>query len=168
MFIHSNCNHAITIALDKGRIHAIYFGAKRGHKAIPMISSISGGSFRFENSGFIETFQNLPPTPEILNLLRNPHSSNESNSIFPSPISNKEAARKEQKDALCQKLKSLFTKYMGPIAEIVFDDIADEIGDLCSTPQLTHDLINKLSEEIESTTEMDEFKKQAHLLFKTF
>jgi hypothetical protein len=162
MFIHSNCNHAITIAIAKGRIHTIYFGAKRGRKAIPLISSISGGSYRFEISDFVETSQNLPPTPEVLNLLRNPQTSNESNSILPPPLTSKETVRIEQKDTLCQELKSLFAMHMGPIADIVFDDIVDEVGDFCSTPQLTNDLINKLSEEIENTAEMKEFKNKAY------
>ena len=72
LFIHSDCNHAITFALDAGRIFAVFHGARRGRKAIPMISNISGGTYKFESSSLNNLSQELPSTPKILNLLRTP------------------------------------------------------------------------------------------------
>ncbi|MES9970089.1 MAG: hypothetical protein ABW092_08650 [Candidatus Thiodiazotropha sp.] len=164
LFIHSESNRAITIALDKGRIHALYFGARRGRKAIPLISGITGGSYRLELSDLVEAFHDLPPTHEILNLLRNPEINNRPRPTVSSPhASHVEAIQEEKKEILCQKLKSLLAEHMGPIAEIVFDDTVDEIGDFCSTPQLTQDLINKLSEEIDNPNEVEQFKDQAYV-----
>jgi hypothetical protein len=164
MFIRSESNHAITIAMDSGRIHAMYFGAKRGRKAIPLLSGISGGSYRFEVSNFVETYHDLPPTPEILNLLRNPSTAKKpSPTASSTPISHGEAIKEEKKDVLCQKLKSLLAEHMGPIAEIVFDDTVDEVGDFCATPKLTEELINRLSEEIDNTSEVEQFRDKAYM-----
>ncbi|WP_316368458.1 hypothetical protein [Candidatus Thiodiazotropha sp. CDECU1] len=164
LFVHSESNRAITIALDRGRIHALYFGARRGRKAIPLISSITGGSYRLELSDLVEAFHDLPPTHEILNLLRNPQINNKpSPTVSSTSTSHIEAIEEEKKEILCQKLKSLLAEHVGPIAEIVFDDTAEEVGDFCSTPQLTQDLINKLSEEIDNPDEMEQFKDQAYV-----
>jgi hypothetical protein len=166
MFIRSDSNHAITIALDSGRIHAMYYGAKRGRKAIPLISNTSAGSYKFEVSNLVESFHDLPPTPEILNLLRNPSSENKPKpTISPASIPHGEAIKEEKKEVLSQKLKSLLAEHMGPIAEIVFDDTVDEVGDFCATPQLTEELINRLSEEIDNTSEEEQFRDKAYLTF---
>lgn len=164
LFVHSDNNHAITIALDNGRIHAMYYGARRGRKAIPLVSNISGGRYRFETSSLVETAHELPPTPEILNLLRNPHANNDSSPTVSSPVTGSEVIKEEKKSILCQELKVLLAEHMGPIADMVFDDVVDEIGDFCSTPQLTQDLINKLSEEIDDMTEVEQFRNKAYVV----
>lgn len=162
LFVHSECNRAITIALDKGQIHALYFGARRGRKAIPLISNIAGGSFRFEDTNLVESFHDLPPTPEILNLLRNPHTAIESGGA--SASTGNAVIREEKKNLLCQELKGLLAEHMGPIAEVVFDDAVEEVGDFCATPQLTQDLINKLSEEIDDSSEVKQFRNKAFVV----
>jgi hypothetical protein len=150
----------------------MYFGAKRGRKAIPLISEISAGSYRFEESDFIENSHDLPPTQEILGLLREPHTGSESipdSSPPPSPPAAVEGgAREEQKTVLCQQLKALLSEHIGPIADIIFDDIAEEVGNFCATPQLTHDLINKLSEEIEDGAEIEQFRSKAYTVLNSF
>jgi hypothetical protein len=157
MFIHSKCNHAITIAMTKGRLHAIYFGPKKGRKAITLISRIAGGTYRFEKTDFVETSHDLPNTPEILNLLRNPDANTEIKASYTAP-NNEKAITDNLKTALCQNLKGEFTKHMGPIADMLFDDIAEEVGDFCATPQLTENLINKLSEEIDGSNQAEDFR----------
>jgi hypothetical protein len=165
LFIHSESNRAITIALNSGQIHALYFGARRGRRAIPLISDISGGSFRFEQSNLVNTSHDLPSTPEILNELRNPINANHSSLTDSSTtFSCDKAINEDKKELLCQELKSLLLQYMGPIAEIVFDDAVDDIGDFCVTPQLTKDLINKLSEEIDNTAEIEQFRTNAYVV----
>jgi hypothetical protein len=163
LFVHSECNHAITLGIESGRINAIYFGARRGRKAIPLISNISSGSYRFEKSNVVNSAHDLPSTPEILNLLRNPHSANESRAVAPSSATKNEAIKEEKKVRLCQELKGLLAEHMGPIADLVFDDAVDDVGDFCSTPKLTQDLIDKLSEEIDDTSEVKQFRDKAYV-----
>jgi hypothetical protein len=163
LFVHSECNHAITIALDKGRINAIYFGARRGRKAIPLVSNISSGSYRFEATNLVGSSHDVPSTPEILNLLRSPYAVKVPGSTVSSPASDDDVIREGKKNILCRELKSLLAEHMGPIADMVFDDVVDEVGDFCSTPQLTQDLINKLSEEIDDASEVRQFKNKAYV-----
>lgn len=164
LYIHSECNHAITIALDNGQINAMYFGARRGRRAIPLIRNISRGSYRLDKSNLVENPHDLPPTHDLLNQLRNPHTTIESNSTASSSVNAGEVISEEKKKRLCQELKNLLAKHMGPFAEIIFDDAVDEVGNFCSTPQLTQELINKLSEEIDDTNEMEQFRNNAYLV----
>jgi hypothetical protein len=172
LFIHSACNRAITFALENGNIHAVYFGARRGRKAIPLISNITGGSYRFEVSDLVEAFHDLPTTHEILHLLRNPHTINVPNHAGPTstpttipaidPTRGDGQITEEQKSFLCQELKGLLAEHMGPIAEMVFDDTVNDAGDFCATPESTQNFINILSEEIDNTNEVQQFRIKAN------
>jgi hypothetical protein len=166
LYVISECNHAGTISLDKGEINAIYFGARRGQKAIPMISNISRGCYRFEGTNLVERTHELPPTHEILNLLRNPHILNTSSPTASTPANANELITDENKSRLCRTLKHLLAEHIGPIADMVIDDAVDEIGDFCSTPQLTQDLIDKLSEEIDDNNEVKQFRNKAYAALK--
>jgi hypothetical protein len=161
IFIHSECNHAITIAMKSGNIHAIYFGPKKGRNAITLISRITGGSYRFEKTDLVGISHDLPSTPEILNLLRTPDTKSAVKVTYSIP-NNEQAISDNLRTTLCQNLKSEYTKHMGPIADMLFDDIAEEVGDFCATPQLTENLISKLSEEIDNTTQAEEFKMTSY------
>ncbi len=162
LFIRSESNHAIMIALDNGQIHKIFFGARRGRKAIPLVRSISGGSCKFEASNLAGNAHDLPLTPEILNLLRNPDNLNESRPAASPPVTNNKEVSEANKNILCQELKSLLAGYMGPFADVVFEDAVAEVGDFCSTPELTQDLIEKLSEELDDSTEVEQFRTKAY------
>jgi hypothetical protein len=126
-----------------------------------LISRISGGSYRFEKTEFVEISHDLPKTPEILNLLRNPDTDSEIKTSYVTP-NNKKAITDNLKTTLCQNLKSEFTKYLGPIANVLFDDIAEEVGDFFDTPQLAEILISKLSEEIENSKQAEAFRIKSH------
>jgi hypothetical protein len=175
LFIHSKCNRAITIALDSGEIHALYMGARRGRKAIPLISNITGGSYRFEVSDLVEANHDLPPTHEILHLLRRPHSSSNNgtdrsvpaNIAVTAPMNNTKGLSDEKIDILCQELKGLLSEHLGPIADVVFDDTVDEVGDFYSSPELLQSLINKLSEEIDNNNEVEHFVSNANVILNS-
>jgi hypothetical protein len=180
LFIHSSCNRAITIALDSGEIHALYMGAKRGRKAIPLISNITGGSYRFEVSDLVEANHDLPPTHEILHLLRKPHGSSNNGSALsiPTSISAKTSTKNnntnnpkglpdEKIDILCQELKGLLSEHLGPIADVLFDDTVDEVGNFYSSPEMVESLINKLSEEIDNNNEAKHFISSANVIINS-
>lgn len=165
LFIHSTCNHAVTFALDKGRIFAIFHGARRGRKAIPLISQIAGGTYRFESSELSGISHDLPPTSEILNQLKTGQTGTydrtdktAASALAQGGVSN------ESKDQLCRELKSLLSDYVGPIAEMVFDEALDEIGDFCTSAGLTQTLIDRLSLDITDPDEVTRFREQAYSL----
>ena len=66
------------------------------------------------------------------------------------------------KNLLCQQLKGLLAKHLGPIADMVFEDTVDETGDFCSTPELARETINKLSADIDDPEELEQFKADAY------
>lgn len=163
LFIRSDCNHAIALALDTGRIYAIFHGARRGRKAIPVIRNISGGTYKFETSGLSGISHEIPTTPEILNLLRTPHGIEETGPAGASVGRNASEISEEKKNLLYQQLKSLLAEHLGPIAEMVFEDAMDEIGDFCSTPELARGLIDKLSFDIDDASEVSQFREKAYV-----
>jgi hypothetical protein len=162
LFIHSDCNHAITFGLEKGRIFAIFHGARRGRKAIPLVGKISGGTYKFESASLGGISQELPATPEILHLLRTSADPGSAHQPTSSPATANMAVSVERKNQLCQQLKDLLAAHLGPIAEMVFDDATDEIGDFCSSPELAQQLIDKLSLDIDDAEEVAQFRSQAY------
>ncbi|PLY17009.1 MAG: hypothetical protein C0631_00275 [Sedimenticola sp.] len=161
LFIRTDSNHVITIALDAGQIYAMFYSARRGRKAIPLISNIAGGSYKLESSGLKGISHDLPSTPEILNLLRNPHVAEESGPDSGAGASGGEITDKN-KTILCQELKNLLAEHLGPIAEMVFDDTVDEAGDFCATPELAQALVSKLAADIDDADEVEQFKSRAY------
>lgn len=167
MFVHSDTNHMVTFALDKGRICAIYYGPNRGRKAIAAISTIKNGSYRFEASNSSSQAQDIPPTPKILSQLKArelvgadeiPAAAN----VDPSSVS------QEDKNKVCQELKDLLLEHLGPIAGMIFDVAMSEAGDFCSTPEGTRDFISKLSEDIDDADEAAAFKENANAVLRRF
>jgi hypothetical protein len=149
-------------------------GARRGRKAIPLISNITGGSYRFEVSDLVEAYHDLPPTHEILHLLRNRHDSNNNTDIslptafsIPTTMTDHEGLSTDKKDLLYQELKGLLSQHLGPIADVVFDDTVDEVGGFCSSPELTQSLISKLSEEIDNNSEVEHFISNANVILNS-
>ena len=162
LYIHSDCNHAITFALDTGRIYAIFHGARRGRKAIHLISQISGGSYRFESAGLSGISHELPTTPEILNLLRTPQDIAQPRPARTSLDATETALSDANRNLLCQQLKGLLAQHIGPIAEMMFEDARDEIGDFCASPELAKNFIDKLSLDIDDANEVAQFRIDAY------
>jgi hypothetical protein len=172
LFVHTECNRSITIALDDGEIHAIYMGARRGRKAIPLISKITGGSYRFEVSGLVEAVHDLPPTHEILHFLRNAQNDAAQakreeaapDILLPEAVEPNELIDDKKKDTLHQELRALLFEHLGPIADVVFEDTIEKVGDFASSPELTQYFITKLSEEIDSNHEVQHFISHANVI----
>ena len=160
MYIHSDTNHVVTVALDKGRIYAIYHGPKRGRKAIAPMSKMNSGTYRFEDTGLSGVAQDLPSTPEILNALRIPHSEDAST---PGAAAHAGAdISLEARNKVCQELKDLLSERLGPIAGMVFDGALSEAGDFCATAEGTQGFINQLASDIDDPEEAAIFREQAN------
>ena len=162
LFIHSDTNHVITFALDKGRIVAMYHGPKRGRKAIAPISNTVSGTYRFESTGLSGVNQDLPSTPEILNLLRTPQAASEAKAAVAAAKANASGISVEDQDKICRELKNLLAEHLGPIAGMVFDEALGGAGGFCSTPERTQDFINKLADDIDDPAEAAEFREKAN------
>jgi len=162
MFIRSQCNHAISFYLDSGRISALHYGPRRGDKAISLIGKIAGGSYRFATSSPGRLGQDLSSTAEILGRLKTSQDTAEVPASTPLSVGTNPAISTEQKQRIYQELKQLLTGHLGPIAELVFDDVADETGDFWSSPERTHLLNDRLAIDIGDPVEIEQFHQETH------
>ena len=149
LFIHSDCNHAITFTLESGRITAIYFGPRKGRKAIPLTRGITGGSCRFDPNGLARSPQDLPPTQEILAQL---HPNGASTMTTPSPVPGEQPTDPwpdEVQKKFLGELQTVLTDHLGPIADLIFEESMAEVGDLSATEGRFQSLIDKLALNLE-------------------
>jgi hypothetical protein len=158
LFIRTHCNHAITFVLENGHINSVFFGPRRGDKAIAKIREITGGSYRFDPNNIGSIPQSLPPTEEILaQLTLSPESPKQATQITDSsPISESDRA------LICYRLKELLVKYLGPIAEVVLSDAMYDTEHFCSTSEEAQLFIDQLAQDIEDPAESAQFRSQAN------
>ena len=159
LYIRSDCNHVISFALDGGKIYAVYHGPRRGRNALSLISAISGGTYQFEATPLSAKPQDLPSTPEILELISTPQQGRAAPALGEAGGS---AVSEEKRNMVCGELKRLLTEHLGPIADMVFDDAIQDIEDFCSTPERTLQLIDRLADDIEDSEETVQFREKAN------
>lgn len=160
--ISTESNRAITISLEQGNITAIYFGALRGKRAIEEISKIKGGSYRFESSTDENMISHdLPSSQEVIQLLS--QGSKSSTSIETTPDEQGEVST-SQKIELSNELKSLFIKFLGPIADMIFDDyfVMDAIQDANAAISASI----KMSSEIEDAADAQSFISESEMIIR--
>lgn len=169
-FISTNNNHVITFALDSGRIAAIFHGGKRGRKAIPLVSKIAGGTWRFDEVMLPIQPQDLPSTAEILQELSLEAVNLPLESINDAmPLT----ARTVSDDALCElveNLEKLFARYLGPFGKILFDEAIETMGEsACKNREKAMDLVRHLANEVDDPVEAKSFAEAGQqFVNKTF
>lgn len=149
LFIRSDCNHSITIALESGQISALYFGPRKGRKAIPLTLAISGGSCRFDPNGLTREPQDLPSTQQVMALLQSKEvaSTTMSKSIAEqSDVSWSE----EVQQKIFTELQGVLTDHLGPIAGIIFEESLAELTEPCVSEARFQLLIDKLALDMEA------------------
>ena len=158
LYIHSNCNHAVTYTLESGRITALYFGPRKGRKAIPLARDITGGSCHFEESAPGRAPQDLPSTEEIMRLLLSseaaPGATGDSQSK--SSIS----SNTEDWSGVLERLQTVLTDHLGPIAGIILDESLEELDGNCVSEASFQRLVDTLARNIE-TDQIALFRDQA-------
>jgi len=163
LHISTESKRAVTIALEKGRIVAIYFGALRGQKALDSMTKILSGSYRFEATSVDDISPHeLPSSTDILNHLRMPPTSTSTETRVSDTNDNINATQKAE---LSTQLKALLSKYLGPIAEMVFSDyfIADSIRDHDSVKAM----VVKMATEIDNSDETHHFIADAEKIISS-
>lgn len=163
--INSACNHVITIAIDNGRIVALFYGPKRGRPAIPLISRITGGSYRFEDSTFSLNAQDLPSTAGIMIALQGGPGLDVED--FSSPkVGHTQAGQISSAHAqqIYQGLEEILVQYLGPIASMVLEDVCQASERSSKGPEEFGKLITCLLDEIEDEEKALRFKREANQL----
>jgi hypothetical protein len=165
LFIRSDSNHVVTVGLEKGRIIALFYGARRGTNAIPLICQIGAGSFRFESDVLSGVHQELPATSGILNRLRARDDIKPAHPAVSGAPPAGSGISREKRDRLCRQLQELLGDYLGPIAQMVFDDAVAESGAFYATPEQAKAFIHKLTLDIDNPREVEEFRNRAFEVF---
>jgi len=163
LHISTESKRAVTIALEKGRIVAIYFGALRGQKALDSMTQILSGSYRFEATSVDDISPHeLPSSTDILNHLRMPPTSTSTKTTASDNSGNINTAQMAE---LSTQLKALLSKYLGPIAEMVFSDyfIADSILNRDSVKAM----VVKMASEIDNNDETQHFITDAEKIISS-
>ena len=73
LFVTTNDQHSIRIALRSGEIVSVVYRTIRGLNAIPLVRSVRSGTPRFEPNFVMESHhgpETLPATPDLLRTLR--------------------------------------------------------------------------------------------------
>ena len=147
LFIHSNCNHAVTFTLVSGRVTAVYFGPRKGRKAISLVREITGGRCRFEDSGPGRVPQDLPSTGELMKLLLSDGAAAEGSTV--SQPENPTGANAEVWNRALKQLQTVLTDHLGPIAGIILEESLAELDGACVSDDRFYRLIDNLALNIE-------------------
>jgi hypothetical protein len=143
MFIATEANQSVQLALDKGEIVFIYFFNKRGEEALELMSTISAGRYRFQE-GAVSRRSPLPSTDAILQSL-----------IGEQSITNQVSENRPSGSGLSQEQKNVLETclagFIGPMAGIICEDHLGAAADL-------HAAIDALVAEIPSSGQAEKFK----------
>jgi len=149
LFIHSDCNHALTFTLESGQIIALYFGPRKGRKVIPLTLAISGGSCRFDPDGPSREPQDLPSTQEIMAQLNSNRVAPVTMPGSPSELS-VEPWPEEIRGRFLGELQVVLTDHLGPIADIIFNESMSELNGQSVNEDSFQHLIDRLALNMES------------------
>ncbi len=163
LYLRTNKNHSVFVGVRNGEIEALVSGPRRGLKAIKTILQMSTASCRRDTTALSFHSGDLPPTGEILHMLRNRREMPEVEETLSSPASRglKPAADSTKTSGTAAVLCELLHDYLGPVASIICDEITEEGARLRPGSDLDS-VIRELAEEIDSVTESREFISRAH------
>ena len=160
VFIKTKDNHSIVIGLSEGDITSLTCGLHRGLAAIPIIRKMDAGTYRMEAGAPNTPSFGLPSTADILAALEGGQAlETQAPSSVDSGVSAIDPARAS--DTLCR----LMHEFIGPIAHMVCEDTAREIGGVRDAAALA-EFIDRLSREIADPTESRQFVAAARARLK--
>jgi len=157
LYIRTDTNRSVSIGLLDGNIAALVAGPKRGLAAIATILQMSQGTFRRDDSPLSFHSGDLPPTGDILTLLKKrPAQPTAQQPIGNSPAPGSAVYSEQAMKILCEILHD----YVGPAAPIICEDVTNNGTKLRSSADLEK-AIESLAEEIDSNAETVEFVNRA-------
>jgi hypothetical protein len=162
LYLRTDTNHSICIGISQGNIEALVAGPRRGLAAIKTILSMSSGSCRRDDTPIAFHAGDLPPTAEILQILKShrqetaaggdePIIKVNGSSLLETPIDTQQCM-----ETLC----ALLHDYLGPVAPLICEDLTQGGASLNTQAELDEAIV-QLAAEIESTTESEEFLARA-------
>ena len=157
LYIRTDTNRSVSVGLLDGNIAALVAGPKRGLAAIATILQMSQGTFRRDDSPLSFHSGDLPPTRDILTLLKNrPAQPAAQMPPSDSPAPGSAIYSEQAAKILCEILHD----YVGPVAPIICEDVTENGAKLRTSADLEK-AIESLAEEIDSSAESTEFIQRA-------
>ena len=160
LYLRTDTNRSVCIGIRQGEIEALVSGPRRGLTAVKTILGMSSGTYRRDDTSLAFHFGDLPPTTEILRILRERRLESTAGSDS-AAILGRDDSRERAVDAQrsIKLLCDLLHDYLGPVAPLICDDLTQR-GNLRTSADLDAAII-KLAAEIESSSESQEFIQRA-------
>ncbi len=157
LYVRTDTNHSVFVGIRNGAIEAFTSGPRHGLEAITTILQMSYGSCRRNETVISFHTNELPPTSDILLLLKR-HTPQPAvqGATSPSPAPGAQIDSMHATKILCELLHD----YVGPVAPIICEDVIDNGAKIRTCADL-ESAIGSLAEEIDSSAEAAEFINRA-------
>ncbi len=164
LFVRTDKNHLVIVALQEGRIVSLACGPKRGELAIPLIREMHTGDLRLDPSAIPYHAQELPSTAHIMELLKPGVGQTVQHQAAAAP---KAPATTPLNGAdRGQRLCALLTDYIGPVAPLVCEEKVAILGGL-DNPKNAQGIVTALAGEIQDAEEARQFISRALQMLQT-
>ena len=174
LYLRTDSNRSVFVGIRNGEIETLVSGLRRGMKAIKTILEMSSGSYRRDRNSLALQSGDLPPTAEILQILKDRDLGDVESELSefselgePSEITvpldplPKPSSTSIDPSHTAKVLCDILYDYIGPAAPIVCDDVIQG-GALLGNAADVGLAIKALANEIDSGTEANEFIRRAH------
>lgn len=158
MFITTNKNHSIRFILKNGVIVFLAYRFQYGNNALPFIQKMKSGIFSFKEDLFVgKDDPTLLDTDTLLQILGNTKTS---------PNLNKIEIKEEQNnttlftfDGDIDMIKKELSLFIGPIAQVIFEEYIDDYGKPSNHTELAR-MLATFTEEIDDEAKKEQFKQK--------
>lgn len=166
LYLRTDRNRSVFVGIRNGKIETLVSGLRRGAKAIKTILDMSSGSYRRDNATLALDSGDLPPTTEILQILKDRDAELDLDEpTVPLESVFEEADASIDSQHALKILCDLLHDYIGPVAPIICEDITQGGARLSNASELD-DLIMELADEVDSDDEAREFIQRAQTSLK--
>lgn len=179
-FIKTPSQHLAVFVFEKGKIISLTYSHFRGSKALPEIARINSGECSYKASVSGRPQADIPTTREIIHLLE----SNTSGISKTIPTIDNKAQNATQtsvesdnnnitqlpafsEEELLSGIASILLDHIGPIAAMICDDAASDMGGISSHSGALS-LIQNLSSDIGESHQQKKFISDAGIFIKKF
>lgn len=141
LFLKLTDGRLLQLFFVNGELRSLKYQGATGMDALKLIPGLVATAHQFHEGAISRIINELPPTVDIIKMVSGGAVSGGGQEI--SPISTK------VKDIV----ERIFTEYVGPIADLIFAEEADNA-------ESVHDLIRRLSVQIDDVTEQMRFREE--------
>ena len=155
MFIKTDDNHSITIALQDGIVITAISGALLGRMALEYFAKVERASYVFKNQIF--RYPNSAPSPDdVAQLLQIQVNSQAASSATPVL----QPGNRDFHERAVHIIKTQLMKNLGPVGSVLVDDALESLSSLVGTLDEARSFAIMMSKEIDHPDEAEQFIHQ--------